>query len=419
MKTKIIIFLTAVSFLLAAHNSSAQWTQQPTSTSQHLAGILHFPTLPITIVVGTGGIILKTTNNGTNWVTVTAPTSSSLSDITYTGVNTGWICGNGVVLKSTNGGSNWTSQTVPNRFWNSIYMLNDNTGWVCGATDSIIKTTNAGANWFVQENNLYPDETNYGIHFTNNLIGFMCGSNGTSNYYILRTINGGANWATAFTAPEYIQCIQMVNSTTGYAGGSSGKMHKTTNGGSNWTTTTIPGAGTGAIFSVHFPVTPDIGYAISVGGRIFKTTNAGANWIQMTSPVNVTLKGVRFKPSSNDIGTVVGNAGTIIWTTNGGGSFTGLQNEPGGVPSSFDLSQNYPNPFNPVTNISFSIPSSEFVNLTVYDMLGKEITNLVNEQLLAGTYKIDFNASQLSSGMYFYKLMSGSFSSTKKMILVK
>ena len=85
----------------------------------------------------------------------------------------------------------------------------------------------------------------------------------------------------------------------------------------------------------------------------------------------------------------------------------------------FSLGQNYPNPFNPSTTIKYSIPTSEFVTLKVYDVLGEEVTTLVNEDKPAGSYEVEVNTAGLSSGIYFYKLQSGSFVETKKMILMK
>jgi hypothetical protein len=89
------------------------------------------------------------------------------------------------------------------------------------------------------------------------------------------------------------------------------------------------------------------------------------------------------------------------------------------VPQSYSLAQNYPNPFNPVTKINFAIPKQGFVTLKVYDMLGREVTKLVNEVKQAGTYSVDFDATRLSSGVYFYKLEAGGFVDTKRMVLVK
>lgn len=89
------------------------------------------------------------------------------------------------------------------------------------------------------------------------------------------------------------------------------------------------------------------------------------------------------------------------------------------VPSRFELMQNYPNPFNPATTIKFALPKSEFVRIRIYDILGKEVATLVNEQLQAGYFEYNFNASNLSSGMYFYKIDAGVYSDIKKMVLVK
>jgi hypothetical protein len=89
------------------------------------------------------------------------------------------------------------------------------------------------------------------------------------------------------------------------------------------------------------------------------------------------------------------------------------------VPSSYSLSQNYPNPFNPATNIKFAIPKNEFVKITVFDMLGKELETLVNEQLAPGTYETNWNASNYPSGVYFYRLITDGFSETKRMTLIK
>ena len=89
------------------------------------------------------------------------------------------------------------------------------------------------------------------------------------------------------------------------------------------------------------------------------------------------------------------------------------------MPSAYILHQNYPNPFNPSTKINFAIPKEGFVSLKIYDMLGREIKTLFNDNLKAGTYTIDFNAGLLTSGIYFYKLQSGTFTDVHKMILLK
>jgi uncharacterized delta-60 repeat protein len=89
------------------------------------------------------------------------------------------------------------------------------------------------------------------------------------------------------------------------------------------------------------------------------------------------------------------------------------------IPVNYNLSQNYPNPFNPATNIKFQIPKTGFVKLIVYDIIGSEIAKLVNEQLSSGVYEVEWNAMKYPSGVYYYKLTSGEYTETKKMILIK
>ncbi|MBS1519098.1 MAG: T9SS type A sorting domain-containing protein, partial [Bacteroidetes bacterium] len=105
---------------------------------------------------------------------------------------------------------------------------------------------------------------------------------------------------------------------------------------------------------------------------------------------------------------------------NGNFKFFELQEEVSiGVPEKYDLSQNYPNPFNPVTTIGYALPSDGIVMLKVYDITGREVKTLVNEMKTAGYHKIQFNASDLPSGAYFYRINAGDFVSVKKFVVLK
>jgi hypothetical protein len=90
-----------------------------------------------------------------------------------------------------------------------------------------------------------------------------------------------------------------------------------------------------------------------------------------------------------------------------------------GAPSKFELSQNYPNPFNPTTNINFGLPADSRVSIKVFDISGREVKTLLNESRTAGYYTIAFDASNISSGVYFYKIEADKFSDVKRMLLVK
>ena len=115
---------------------------------------------------------------------------------------------------------------------------------------------------------------------------------------------------------------------------------------------------------------------------------------------------------------------SLSGTVTGNGSFCGSPTDVESeisetIPTEFALRQNYPNPFNPSTKISWQSPVSGYQTLKVYDVLGNEVATLVDEYKPAGSYEIDFNASNLTSGVYFYKLQVGEFVSTKKMTLIK
>jgi hypothetical protein len=133
---------------------------------------------------------------------------------------------------------------------------------------------------------------------------------------------------------------------------------------------------------------------------------------------------------SNNGSTVIGSGKAVHARQFGSGGelyniFIDTNDTPVGVvnnqntPTEFSLKQNYPNPFNPSTVIDYSIPLDEFVNITVYDVLGREAAVLINKYVKSGKYSVTFDASSLSSGIYFYKITSGSFTETKKMILQK
>ena len=117
-------------------------------------------------------------------------------------------------------------------------------------------------------------------------------------------------------------------------------------------------------------------------------------------------------------GWVVGENGTILHTTDGG-IIINVEDENSSMPRNYSLSQNFPNPFNPNTTIKWQMPEASFVTLKIYDVLGREVITLANEELSAGEHEVTFNASQLSSGVYLYQLKAGSVIETKKMVLLR
>ena len=146
------------------------------------------------------------------------------------------------------------------------------------------------------------------------------------------------------------------------------------------------------------------------------------------SPVNATTTSANMMAAySTDLPT--GDGCTAAWTATAYNyrpntcftitPLTGVINNSGLIPGKYSLSQNYPNPFNPVTQIKYDLPKQGFVTLRIYDVLGREMTKLVNEVKTPGSYIVDFDGSNLSSGVYFYKLEVNSFSDVKRMMLIK
>lgn len=163
------------------------------------------------------------------------------------------------------------------------------------------------------------------------------------------------------------------------------------------------------------PMFGDSSFILSSSSPCIDKGDSSAIYNDPADPNNNTLAlypsrgGVR-----NDIGAYGGPGRSVLSNT-----IIGIHQAGNEVPAKFSLMQNYPNPFNPSTNIVFSIPERNFVILKVYDISGRETAAILNDWKPAGVYSVNFDASKLSSGVYFYELMAGSYTETKKMILLK
>lgn len=378
-----------------------------------------------------GGIFFKDINNGItgNHKTSNAGLSWSYmgnltggTSVSFNEQNTGYGVGANFIFKTTNFGENWVTQNNPtNDGLFSINFINVNTGYACGEFGYVIKTTNGGTNWFTIEPIGSPLRLSYiftNIIFTDQQTGYIAGhkfANDTSVF--IKTTDGGVNWnVQLFTVSGWgrFTAMYFINSTTGFIGAGSGSnILKTTNGGNSWFPYTVPTAN--RIYSIHFP-SANIGYASCFGGQILKTTNGGSNWFLQTTGTGSSLQSIFFL---NDLTGYAAGENTVLKTTDGGGPPIGITPISSGVPRDYRLEQNYPNPFNPVTNINFSIPKAGLTSIKIYDILGRLVSTLFEEQLTAGSYKADWNASQMPSGIYIYRIVSGSFTESRKMIMVK
>jgi photosystem II stability/assembly factor-like uncharacterized protein len=167
-----------------------------------------------------------------------------------------------------------------------------------------------------------------------------------------------------------------------------------------------------------FPLNNFNGFFVGEKGEILSKASDDSVWDKQLSGTDLNLNSVFFFDDSN--GVAVGDSGLILTTTNGG--ITEISDEintNSQTLTDYTLYQNYPNPFNPSTTLQYKIPKSGFVTIKIYDVLGREIRTLVNQYQNMGTHEINFSASNLTSGIYFYRMRAGNFIETKKLILLK
>jgi photosystem II stability/assembly factor-like uncharacterized protein len=358
------------------------------------------------------GPLIKTTNGGNYWLRIS---QGGGSPIYFINNQTGYSVGSGEFYKTTNGGYIWAYSWICNCNLQGIYFINPDTGFVTGTGNGkILRTTNGGNSW---DTVFY--EGGFSVQFLNSQNGYV-----TSYGRVLKTTNAGLNWLIKNTGiNEEILSEYFIDINTGYiTGGFNGFIQKTTNGGDNWIQQY---SGKQAYLKSIFFTNNNTGYA--VGGLyetavILKTINGGLNWFQQNCPNAGSLLDVKF--INPNTGYACGVYGVILKTTTGGDPI-GINRISNNIPKSFKLYQNYPNPFNPKTKIRFDISnlngSSHSIQtlIVVFDVLGREVEKIVNEELKPGTYEIEFDANNYSSGVYFYKIFTEIFSETNKMILIR
>ncbi len=408
MKIPTALIITLL-FNLFPSSLFSQWFTLTSGTSEDLYSV--YFTSPLTgWAAGSGGTILKTTNGGTNWFSQTS-TSSQIESLFFLNSSTGYGTGaGGDVIYTFNGGTNWTTvSSGTTEVLHSIHFGNSSTGWAAGEFREIHRTTNGGLNWTAQFSGSGPWYSYYALSGST---GFVTGYEGI----VYKTTNSGVNWISVYSNAALIfYSIFFISSTTGFAAGAglpSPPIYRTTNAGNNWSPISVPFGN--AVYSIHFP-SASSGWGCGVD-QIIMTSDGGSTWSYQTSGIPASFyRGIFFANTST--GYAVGSAGKIIKTTNGG--LTGFQQIQGKTPSSFNIYQNYPNPFNPSTRIKFDIPKQMFTKIIVYDLLGRETSVLVSEELEPGSYEVEFDSKNYPGGVYFYKIITEEFSQTNKMVLVK
>lgn len=369
------------------------------------------------IYAGTTGSnrgIFKSTDGGDNWVNMFSTGASNYLNIACDSLNNVYVANvsNGLMI-STNGGQNFTNVPVSTFGGNSVNAV------ACGKNGYIyVGCTNGG---------VYRS-TDYGATFTNTgVLGLTtveiavdrfnpnfvyAGVSSASEGGFYRSTDAGLTFGTNLNLTakvwEVIQNstgdLYTVVTSTGYP------FDKSTNGGLNWTTlSNFAGARRGACFDLIENI-----YTAGNGG-VFKSTNGGTTFVNF----NFTTSSNKIVSYQNRIfvaatGSSTGGVWIYVDTT-----ISNISHNQENIPKDYYLNQNYPNPFNPVTNINYGITERTHIKLLVYDISGRAIEILVDKVQTPGNYNIEWKALDYSSGIYFYKLITGEFEESKSMVLLK
>jgi len=399
-------------------------------------------------------VIYKTTDGGTTWY-IPNGGEGGADKISFINQTTGWAIRNNIIYKTTDRGENWITQfTAPSSitFYN-IHFVDSLYGWTANLGGRPYKTTNSGVNWIQQTNlNIWESRD---IYFIDSLHAFLI----NDIFNLLRTTDSGINWFNHLTSKYVIRVLGWLSTSHGFIVGDG--VYETNDSGNTWfELLELRNVGLRKFYALN----NYLGFSVGQVGLIFKLIDTSIvpvelisfegkleknktvlNW---TTASEINNSGFQIEKSLDkknwlNIGFVEGKGTTTeqnfysfidefhqyqlcniyyrLKQINYDGSFDYSKVIEINIliPGNFELYQNFPNPFNPSTNIKWQSPISGLQTLKVYDILGRELIVLLNEFREAGIYETEFDASLLSSGVYFYKITVGGYTQIKKMILTK
>ncbi|MGD0342800.1 MAG: T9SS type A sorting domain-containing protein [Bacteroidales bacterium] len=234
---------------------------------------------------------------------------------------------------------------------------------------------------------------------------------------VFRSTDNGANWTAMSTGLTAISVSSLVVSGTNIFAGTDNGVFLSTNDGTSWTSTGIKNRFVTALNASGTNLFAANNY------RVFLSTDNGTNWTEVDTGFQVNVVS---STGHISVFSFAANGKNLFAGTNGGiwkrplsEMVTGVEDNHKQMPTRFTLDQNYPNPFNPTTSISFILPTRSFVSLKVFDLLGREVATIVSEEMSAGSHTKQWNAENYTSGVYFYRLQAGTYTETKKLVLLK
>jgi len=362
------------------------------------------------------------------------------------------------IYRSIDGGQSWVQANTgitDLRTWSVVIDPNSTAiAYVGTQASGVYRTTDYGGSWTQTAFNRH-----WVISITINDAGHIFIA--TADTGIHRSTDDGNTWQRVGDPFEIGSDVYTlaINSLGHIFAGTDARIFRSTDNGLSWIRSDSGVVVTGVIWSLAMNSAGDVfagdGGGFFVGpGSVYRSSNNGNYWTQtpMTkrSVLSLAINSSGHIFAGTDSGVVIstnnGNSGTRINSgltvlrvysiaidsagyafagTAGGGIFRSAQpttlvrHSGNGVPTSYMLHQNYPNPFNPSTIISYDIPKRSHVKLVIYDILGRQVEELVDSEKTPGRYQATFDASGLPSGVYYYRLEAGSFTETKKLILLR
>ncbi len=384
---------------------------------------------------GTTAKVFRTTDGGYNWATLpTIGISHELSCVwtigTYTGyVGEGVVNGSANLYKTTDAGQSWISilQTAASNgghFTGLAFTKQISSIFGLAMATRVYRSTNSGSNWVMINSgaNGVSNAQNSLMIIDNLFYGFGL-DNGAAR--IRLTTDNGVSWAiqNINVSGNYTSAIAFhTNKLYGVAATSTSlpMMGRTTDGGNTWNAISICAGVTGTCYLNWVPNTSVV-YIIGSNGGVSRSLDNGVTWnlMQTAGVTNIThfdfanINNIIYGYAISSNGSVIKLVDSVLLTLTG----VNENNQP--IPHEYSLSQNYPNPFNPSTTIKYDVPHNGFVKISIFDMLGNVVSTPVNEMKPAGSYELNWNASNYASGTYFYKMETESFTEFKKMVLIK
>jgi len=403
-KMKKLHLLFFVFYFFMFKLSFAQWLQTGFPTGN--GGVYSFTVSGTTLFAGCQNGVFLTNNYGTNWSPAGLQGDEVISFVFSGSTLFAGTAGHGI-YSTTNNGISWIQ--VNNGLTNFVIrtLAISGTNIFAGTESGIFRSSNNGTSWIAVNSGLTNTYiTSIAVSGSNIFAGTQGG--------VFYSTNNGASWTAVNNGLTNTLITALTFSGGSLFAGTQNGVFRTTNNGTNWTFIGL----TGATFSALLDI-PGTGLlAANNLGNVFLSTNNGSNWSNVSTGLpNMGILCLAFIPGADPI-VFAGNDNSQVYRrllT----QMLSVKVISSIVPLQFNLSQNYPNPFNPNTKIQFALPKNVFLKLIIYDVLGREVETIVNENLKAGTYEINWDATNYPCGVYYYRLQTRDFVETKKMILLK